>query len=83
MHRLYPGIKSANQFLIIFLTGTVIGNLFQYIYEEILCAGTVVIMLLATHGTGTDILALFGSLTGAILISVIILKCRNKRNAKK
>lgn len=37
---------------------------------------------LATHGTGTDILALFGSLTGAILISVIILKCRNKRNAK-
>lgn len=114
------------QYLIIFLTGTAVGNLFQYIYEEIfrkgqnfasrelvgtsatilglagaylialldehnrdkqkdvvLCAGTVIIMLLATHGTGTGILALFGSLTGAILISEVLLKCGNKWNVKK
>lgn len=43
----------------------------------------IVIMLLVTHGTGTGILALFGSLAGAILISVIMLKCGNKWNVKK
>lgn len=111
-------IQAKVQYLIIFLTGTVVGNLFQYIYEEIfrkgqnfasrelvgtsaailglagaylivllgehnrdkpgevaLCVGTVAIMLLATHGTGTGILALFGSLTGATLVSVIMCRC--------